>query len=137
MYTFSRNKLSNTSSLWSRLSLLTTFFISSCVAYIFGVLFAIVMQFTDKYSLLAEEISFLLPPPPNYLFPLSFFPFFFLFKSSIFFYNHHIFLTVLTVTAMLVFMRYGYLTHKKLDRVPLFPPHRKTKRLNKVKIQLY
>lgn len=55
------------------------------------------------------------------------------------FTNHYnllaeaIFLTILTASAMLVFLRYGYLTHKKLDRVPLFPPHRKTKRLNKLK----
>eukprot|EP00026_Physarum_polycephalum_P010919 Phypoly_transcript_11106.p1 GENE.Phypoly_transcript_11106~~Phypoly_transcript_11106.p1 ORF type:complete len:331 (+),score=26.01 Phypoly_transcript_11106:76-1068(+) len=100
MYTFSRNKLnSNPASIWSRLSLLTIFFISSCVAYICSLLFSIVMQASGKYSMLAEAI----------------------------------FLTILTFTAMIVFMRYGYLTHKKLDKVPLFPAHRKTKRLNKLK----
>jgi hypothetical protein len=43
-----------------------------------------------------------------------------------------VFLTILTLSAMIVFVHYGYLTHKRMDRVPLFPPHRKTKRLNRV-----
>lgn len=99
MYTFSRNKLNNTPSFWSRLSLLTIFFISSCVAYMFALLFALIMEAANKYNMLAEAI----------------------------------FLTILTATAMTVFIRYGYLTHKKLDKVPLFPAHRKAKRLNKLK----
>ena len=57
MYTFSRNKLNSNPSLWSRLSLLTIFFISSCAAYLCALLFSMIMQASNDYNMLAEAIS--------------------------------------------------------------------------------
>lgn len=59
MYTFSRNKISSNPSIWSKLSLLTIFFISSCVAYLYAIVFAVVMSVTNKYNLLGEAVSYL------------------------------------------------------------------------------
>jgi len=52
-------------------------------------------------------------------------------------YDEALLLAALSGVAVIVFVYYGYLTHKRMDRVPLFPPHRKTKRLNRLKFTVF
>lgn len=102
MYHFSRNKTTDPS-VWSKVSLISLFFIFSGVAYTLIIVFSIAMEVTKKYDMLAEAS----------------------------------FLAVGSGVAVIVFVYYGYLTHKRMDRVPLFPPHRKTKRLNRLKFAVF
>jgi len=102
LYHFSRNKASDPS-VWSKVSLLSLFFIFSSVAYTATIVSAIVMQVTNSYKMEYE--------------------------TSL--------LAVLSGVAVIVFVYYGYLTHNRMDRVPLFPPHRKTKRLNRLKFAVF